>query len=133
MIDHINSTVWATLRPSPIHGIGVFAIRDIPKGTQITSIETAIFQVLREDFSKILPEIRSIILDRTLFAKDFPLFFKSPNRNQDLRAYMNHSNTPNSDGEKALIDIRKDEEITEDYRSFYPLDELSRAHFTWLT
>ena len=32
----LNSSVWATIKPSKLHGVGVFAIRDIPKGTVIT-------------------------------------------------------------------------------------------------
>jgi len=39
--NYLNSTVWATLRPSTIQGVGVFAIRDILKGTDLSDFGTA--------------------------------------------------------------------------------------------
>jgi len=32
IIDHLDNEVYCRLGVSPIHGIGVFALRDIPKG-----------------------------------------------------------------------------------------------------
>ena len=32
LIDHLNKEVYCKLGVSPVHGIGVFAVRDIPKG-----------------------------------------------------------------------------------------------------
>lgn len=135
--EHLNNTVWATLKPSPIHGIGVFAIRDIPKGTLITDYcvwdkKPPVFEVSREDFLKILPEVRGLILDRMIFREGHPIVFPSPNNDQHLRSFMNHSDNPNSDGERALVDIQKGEEITEDFSSFYALHELSKTHYSWL-
>lgn len=136
MIEYLNNTVWATLRTSPIHGIGVFAIRDIPTGTVITDHSgkdmKVLVEVSEEDFYQILPEIRELILDRTMFREGYPLVFPSPNSEQMLRSFMNHSDQPNSDGERALVDIKKGEEITEDYASFYKLHELSKNHYSWL-
>lgn len=137
MIEYLNNTVWATLRPSE-HGIGVFAIRDIPKGTQITDHSTrsrndGVVCVHVDAFPKIHPEIRKLILDRTMFPKDEKLLvFPSPNSEQTLRSFMNHSDTPNSDGEITLRDIKEGEEITEDYKSFYELHELNKKHYSWL-
>lgn len=33
---YLNKTVWCKLGPSKIHGVGVFAIRDILKGQKLT-------------------------------------------------------------------------------------------------
>ena len=41
IINRINSEVWATLASSTIHGVGVFAIRDIPKGTKLADGQMA--------------------------------------------------------------------------------------------
>lgn len=135
--QYLNSTVWATLGPSKIHGIGVIAIRDIPRGTLLTDYSVRsegreVLKVTEEEFEQILPEIRSIILDRTIFCKGYPLVFLSPNSEQSLQSFMNHSDQPNSDGERALVDIKKGEEITEDYASFYTLHDLSKKHYSWL-
>jgi len=138
MIEYLNNTVWATLGPSKIHGIGVIAIRDIPKGTKITdhsvgNMNNDFVCVKLDDFKKIHYEIRKLILDRTIFQEDAEmLVFPSPNSEQTLRSFMNHSGSPNSDGEFTLCDIKKGDEITEDYQSFYKLHELSKQHYPWL-
>lgn len=136
MIEYLNNSVWATLKPCT-YGIGVFAIRDIPKGTLLSDHSSrnpnpVLYRVSKEDFTKILPEIRELILDRTIFMKGKPIIFPSPNSNQTLQAFMNHSDTPNSDGQRALVDIKKGEEVTENYKSFYDLHELSKSHYSWL-
>ena len=125
-VDYLNNTVWATLKPSKIQGIGVFAIRDIPKGTFITNYsvhnlkDTTLLHIKAEEFELILPEIRSIILDRNLFQEHQKTFyFYSPNCEQTLQSFCNHSKDPNSKGMIALRDIQKDEEVTQDYRKMF--------------
>lgn len=119
-VDYLNESVWCKVAVSPIEGVGVFAIRDIPKDTKISDYEGNIvsFTLTEEEFGQLLPEVRDLILDRTFFVEDMPLTFMSPNSVQVLQAYMNHSDTPNSDGWNTLRDIKKGEEITEDYRKF---------------
>jgi hypothetical protein len=34
LLAELADNTWVMLRPSPIEGIGVFAIRDIPKGSR---------------------------------------------------------------------------------------------------
>lgn len=123
-IEHLNSTVWCRLAPSLIHGVGVIAIRNIPKGTRITDIERYSFypnirkyRIPQEYFNLIEKEIREIILDRTIFEETDILEFFSPNADADIQSFMNHSEKPNSTGTHATRDIRKGEEITEDFRT----------------
>ncbi len=121
-IEYLNERVWATLKPSPIHGIGVFAIRDIPIGTIITDYsvhnikESKILAVPTAEFDQIHKAVRELILDRTMF-RDFQnqFCFYSPNYEQTLQSFMNHSNTPNTDGHVATRDIKEGEELTENY------------------
>lgn len=121
VVHYINNTVWATLKPSKINGIGVFAIRDIPKGTRITDYsvhnirDIKIFTLKEEEFEKIHTEIRELILDRAVFGS--PMVFYSPNYEQTLQSFMNHSEDNNSDGEIAIRDIKQGEEITENYHN----------------
>lgn len=140
-IIYLNTTVYAKLGPSPIHGVGVFAIRDIPKGTRITdhSIQNIsgtkrLLRIPVVDFDKILPEIRALVLDRMLFLDGLRIFtFYSPNLDAALQSFMNHSTIPNSNGVVALRDILKGEEITEDFKSISgPLHALTKAHHTFL-
>ena len=116
LVDRFNNEVWATIRPSKIHGVGIFAIRDIPKGIEIGKgcEETSIYYELSDDdFIQLLEPIRNIILDRT--QQGDIIRFRHPNCMAKLQSFMNHSLTPNSDGKITLVDIKKDEEITENF------------------
>jgi len=136
MVDQLNNEVWATLKPSPIHGIGVFAIRDIPKGTLVTTYSVhnrkhTLISVSEEEFELIIKEIRDIILDRTTFVKGQTRFtFLHPNCEQTLQSFINHSSTPNVT--KTMItlrDIQKGEELTEDYTLLGEWHKLTQDHY----
>lgn len=135
----LNNTVWCTLAPSPIHGVGVFAIRPIPKGTEYTdhtnetldAIET--YELTPDEFATIDPAIQRLILDRTIFTEHL-LRFTSPNTDAVLRSFMNHSDTPNTDGIRTLRDILPGEELTEDFRTLADTPhKLTKLHmpFIW--
>ena len=128
-IEILNRTVWATIKPSPISGVGVFAIRDIPAGTILTTNNIIdlqkpkkVIRTTESEFKSLLPEIQEVILGRILFANKF--VFYSPNDEACLQSFMNHSETPNSDGDKALISIAKGEEITLNYRTLDGFDNI---------
>ena len=110
---------WVNVRiaPSDIHGVGVFAINDIPEGTKLyMDIMPEMFRLPYKKVKNNLPEaISQILLER------WPLIQKgSPFVYPDARyvAYCNHSDSPNYDAKKdiAIKDIKAGEEITEDYR-----------------
>jgi hypothetical protein len=139
-IDYLNSSVWATLRKSPIHNIGVFAIRDIPKGTCFTDnmdYDTVPKQnrLSPDEMNKVYPEIRRLILDRTAFNTSHEVLeFYSPNCDAKLQSWMNHSDTPNTTGTHTLRKIKKGEELTESFRVVAegPLHPVSKNHFKFL-
>lgn len=122
--EKLNKEVWATIKPSNIHGIGVFAIRDIPKGTKITTntLETEnidlFLPITEEEFNNIIPEIQEIILDRMLYKENQFEFVINPNAEIIIQSFMNHSSNPNTDGRITLSDIKKGEELTEDYTQY---------------
>jgi hypothetical protein len=121
-VSYLNDSVYCRLAPSPIGGIGVFAIRDIPEGQSITDYnggQIYLYTVTMEDYSGIEPEIRTLIEQQTIFPSwNEKLMFNSPNSNQRLEAFMNHSTTPNSDGVVTLRVVKKGEELTKDYTNF---------------
>ena len=141
-VKYLNETVWATLKPSKLGGVGVFAIRDIKKGAVITdySIHTinniGFLKVAEEDMKLIHPSVLRLILDRSMFQegqKNF--YFYSPNMEVCLTSFMNHSDRANSDGRVALRDIDEGEEITEDYTTLFQgknPHNLVKAHYSWL-
>jgi len=115
-INLLNEIVKIKLAPSSIHGVGVHAMRDIKKGEKLNA--DAIPHQLDlpySKFNKLDPEIREIILGH------FPLIVEGSHFMYPVTkfsAFLNHSDTPNYDSvnDKALKDIGKGEEITEDYR-----------------
>ena len=115
-VDYLNNSVFATLKISSINGIGVLAIRAIPKDTLITDYSLQAKSVPRllsvslHEFELILPEIKSLILDRNLFQNWHEiLYFYSPNCEQNLQSFCNHSPNPNSFAMTALRDIKSGE------------------------
>ena len=117
-IKELNQKTKCTLAPSKIHGIGVFALRDIKKEEKLycvpeDTMQRKWYEIPYEKLNELLPEIREIILSRwpTVIngsAFHFPDVW--------LMSFMNHSSEPNSEKDFALRNISKGEEITEDYR-----------------
>lgn len=120
---YLDKTVYCRLGASQLEGVGVFAIRDIPRGTQLTDYYGGplVYVKLEEsDFDFLVPEVKGLILDRTIFSAHEDLVFMSPNCNQIFQAFMNNSKDPNSNGKSALRDIKKGEEITINYKVLTP-------------
>ena len=143
--QHLNETIKCTIRPSRLGGVGVFAIRDIKEGELLSeyhydtlNMKKSFIKMTREEFEQIIPEVQSVILDRIFFNKEQEyLMFLSPNQDQYLQTFMNHSLKNNSDGKFAIRFICKGEEITINYREMFPdgeeLDPLTTKHmpFIW--
>ena len=116
----INTLIkWVNVRiaPSDIHGVGIFALKDIPEGTKLyMDIMPEIFKLPYKKLLNNSPAyIHDIILER------WPLIKKgSPFVYPDARyvAYCNHSDNPNFDAKNdvTLTDIKEGEEVTENYR-----------------
>lgn len=115
-IDFLNQWVRARLAPSKIQGIGVVALRDIPKDTPLQlGMFPRPFQISRGNINKLFPEVREYLTERwpTMY---WDKGFMYPDCN--YMSYMNHSDEPNYDAfqDRTLKKIRAGEEITEDYR-----------------
>jgi len=117
-LKYLEENVKCRVAPSQF-GCGIFAIRDIKAGEPITDFDGRNFinlELEEAEFELLTPELKGLILERTFFDKNKPLIFMSPNCNQVMQAFMNHSDTPNSDVMYALKDIEKGQEVTFDYR-----------------
>lgn len=120
--DILNQTIWCTLAPSPVHGVGVFAIRDIPKGQKLNCqnlTRMGILRILPTELEKLRPEIKRIIIQRWPIVIDTG-YFQSPNDDAYLLSFMNHSETPNYNklDDTTLRDIKIGEEIFENYGKY---------------
>ena len=118
-INELNSEVRCTLKPSPIQGIGVFAIRDIPKGERCycrPNLAPKFYNIPFGSLNKLFSEVRELVLAHWASVANGSLF-QSPNSDVCLLMFMNHSCNPNYDvvSDVALRDIEKNEELLENY------------------
>jgi SET domain-containing protein len=123
LIKQLSESTYVMIQPSPIHGIGVFAIRDIPKGTQ--DIFSQGFgewiEVSREEVESLPEHSRALVENHCLFDEKSYFIPEYGFKMVDLVIYLNHSETPNvisiNDGERfeAIRDIKVGEELLVDY------------------
>ena len=118
-ISELNTEVKCCLRPSPIHGIGVFSLRDIKKGERCYCKPNQFrkwYSIPYERLNELRPEIKEIILQRwgSVINKSQ---FLSPNDDAWLILFTNHSYEPNYlvSTDLALKDISVGEEVVQDY------------------
>ncbi len=127
-IDMINDVVKVRLAPSEVHGIGVFAIRDIKKGERVyADAMPCMVDVPYKEFKKIKPEIVQLIKERFPRVVDGSQFMCPDTL---MQIYMNHSNKHNYDNktDKAIKKIKAGEEIFEDYTA---IEGFEKVH-PWL-
>lgn len=112
----LNTLIRVKIAPSEIHGVGVFAMRDIPKNTKLYAEMTPqVFKLPYEDMDNLFPEIKQMLLERWPQIINGSAFAFPTER---IQAYMNHSEEPNYDAVNDIMlkDIERGEEVTEDYR-----------------
>lgn len=127
-ITLLNDIVKIKIAPSTIHGVGVFAMRNIKQGDKLYTdvipnqfdLPYSMFNKLRKDIVDILLGHFPLIIDGSHFL--YPVI--------KFSAYLNHSDNPNYDAvdDVALRDIKKGEEVTEDYRLIKNYEKI----FSWL-
>lgn len=123
LLQQLASDTWATLRPSSIHGIGVFAIRDIPKGCRSIfshGLEQWIPIPIR-DVEALPAHSRELVETYCLYDEENYFVPQFGFKLMDMAHYLNHSSTPNlasvNEGEyfEALHDIPAGTELTVNY------------------
>jgi SET domain-containing protein len=127
-IDLLNMRVKTRIAPSPIHGVGVFALRDIPKGQKL-DLEAfpSVYDLPYSQFSKLFPEVAALLLER------FPAVYHGRRftyPTERALCFMNHSDDANYSPvlDVATKDIKAGEEITENYTFMQDAEKL----FTFL-
>jgi len=131
LLKELAASTYVMIKPSPLHGIGVFAIRDIPKGTSnIFSKGVGDWiKVSKEEVDALPQHSKDLIENHCLFDEDFYFIPDYGFKLVDLVIYLNHSETPNvislNDGEEfeAIRDIANGEELLVDYGTIVESDE----------
>jgi len=119
-LPHTN--VYTRLMPSSIHGIGVFAIRQIEKGTRLFDEDEEIVWIDEREITSLPPSIKLLYDDFSIIKEG--KYGCLPNfNNLTMGWYLNDSENPNVavDDEynmSALRDISEGEELTIDSSQF---------------
>jgi len=131
LLKELANSTYVMIKPSPLHGIGVFAIRDIPKGTSnIFSKGVGDWiKVSKEEVDALPQHSKDLIENHCLFDEDHYFIPDYGFKLVDLVIYLNHSETPNvislNDGEEfeAIRDIANGEELLVDYGTIVECDD----------
>ena len=128
LLHRVLRDCYCRLQPSKIHGIGVFAVRNIPKGRNPfrTIPKYADFGYVRitEDELDALPSKLSEVIKALFIPTDGVMHIPNHGLNViRVNSYLNHSDKPNmrtKDGYDffALRKILVGEELTVDYRTY---------------
>ncbi len=122
LLEHLHSEVYCKLGVSPIHGIGVFAVRDIPKGIYPLKSYLRIKEIdISKKLIKDLPKGVRQQIDTFCYYDKKKVSIPTIGLNSfDVAVYLNHSKTPNLRFKKAgvlvsLREIAEGEELFIDY------------------
>ena len=130
LLNQLHADTYVMLKPSPVHGIGVFAIRDIPKGCR-TIFSQGVGEWIKLSFAEVeqLPEHSRNLIETYCLYDDENYFVPDYGfKLMDLVLYLNHSAEPNvasvNEGEyfEALKDIKIDEELLVNYGSIVEVE-----------
>ena len=102
LLKHLEEDIFCRIGVSKISGVGVIAIKDIPKGTNpfktLSKEKEKIVELNSSDIKKLDGGVKKILND--FFGNDklnrFDVLASGPN-NLNVSFYMNHSDKPNID------------------------------------
>lgn len=128
-IKFLNEIVKVRIEPSSIHGVGVFAMRNIKKGEKLyMRYIPNLFDLPYEKFNKLRPEVAQLLVER------WPTIVKGSKflyPDTQMGSYLNHSSRPNYNAKQdmAIRDLAKGDEILEDYKKVEGWEKI----YPWLT
>ncbi len=135
MIEHLRTGVYCRVKPSPLHGVGVFAIRDIPKGTELFIIPRRVEVITKAQLDSMPPGVSDLVKDFGCEVQGDAHLYAIDLHAPPLCLFINHSESPNcefvSDGvedwTETLRDIKAGEELFRDYRTDDGADYILRG------
>jgi hypothetical protein len=125
IIDQCKNDVYARLFASPIHGVGVVAIKDIPKGTCpfVGCDDQGWQEITNEELMEIPDSIKKVIADM-LICEDGKWWMPNAGiQKLDISYFLNHSENANMESDDAgtftaTRDIKAGEELTSNYNQY---------------
>jgi SET domain-containing protein len=125
LLKELSTNTWVMLKPSPIEGVGVFALRDIPKGCRdmFSKPDTADewITVAKKEIEDLPVHSQFLVGNYCLYDEENYFVPAQGFKKMDLSLFLNHSDAPNiisvDDGDyfKTIRDIKAGEELVIDY------------------
>lgn len=125
LLQELAQNTWVMLKPSPIGGIGVFALRDIPAGCRdmfSKPDDTGEWITVSKNEIETLPaHAQFLVGNYCLYDEDNYFIPAQGFKKMDLALFLNHADEPNiisvNDGDyfETLRDIKEGEELVIDY------------------
>lgn len=125
LLKELASNTWVMLKPSPIEGIGVFALRDIPKGCRDMfgkPDDDSEWITVSKSEVEVLPAHTQFLISNYCLYDSANYFVPAQGfKKMDLSFFLNHSDMPNiisiNDGDyfETIRDIKEGEELVIDY------------------
>lgn len=122
ILHHLEKEVFCRLGVSPVHGIGVFAVRDIPKGVNPLKsyVRVKEIDVSKKEIKHLPKGVRAQIDTFCYYDRKSVSIPRNGLNTFDLAIYLNHSKNPNLRFKKngtleTLQDVKMDDELFIDY------------------
>lgn len=133
LLNELASNTWVMIRPSPIEGIGVFALCDIPKGCRDmfgNPDNAADWITISKSEVETLPSHAQFLVGNYCLYDEENYFVPAQGfKKMDISLFLNHADEPNiisiNDGDyfEAIRDIKAGEELLIDYGEIVDGDE----------
>jgi len=125
LLDELNNHTYVMLKPSPVAGIGVFAIKNIPRGCRdmfSKPDKQENWVKLSKAEVELLPQHAKLVIENYCLYDEENYYVPDHGfKKVDLSLFLNHSDNPNiisiqeGDYFEALRDIASGEELFIDY------------------
>lgn len=125
LLNELINNTYVMLKPSAVAGIGVFAIRPIPKGCREMFSKPdkndRWIKVSRHEVESLPPHARHVVENYCLYDEENYFIPDHGFKKIDVSLFLNHADTPNvisiQDGDffEAIRDIQEGEELFIDY------------------
>ena len=133
LLNELNSHTYIMLKPSPIGGVGVFAVCDILKGCRDMFSKPdphdEWLTIPRKEIDALPAHAQSLVSNYCLFDDDNYFVPAEGFKKVDLSMFINHADKPNiisiDDGDyfEASVDIKAGEELVIDYGTIVDSEE----------
>ena len=125
LINELSNHTYVMLKPSPVAGIGVFAIQDIPDGCRDmfsrSDKNDCWITITKKEVESLPPHARLLVENYCLYDEENYFVPDYGFKKIDVSLFLNHSDTPNiisiqeGDYFETIREIRAGEELFIDY------------------